>query len=81
MAVLWPTGRMCLSFNSGASLVLLVFINNSLVSIHHTGAAFTRFQTLRLQKVFPGVLSDQLISYGSCQFPTLGFVVDRVYIH
>ncbi|EDO40018.1 predicted protein, partial [Nematostella vectensis] len=41
------------------------------------GAAFTRFQTLRLQKVFPGFLSDQLISYGSCQFPTLGFVVER----
>ncbi|KAJ8319013.1 hypothetical protein KUTeg_004104 [Tegillarca granosa] len=41
------------------------------------GAAFTRFQTLRLQKIFPDVLSDQLISYGSCQFPTLGFVVER----
>ncbi|KAM4631525.1 DNA topoisomerase 3-alpha [Discoglossus pictus] len=41
------------------------------------GAAFTRFQTLRLQKIFPSVLSDQLISYGSCQFPTLGFVVER----
>ena len=41
------------------------------------GAAFTRFQTLRLQKRFPQVLSDQLISYGSCQFPTLGFVVQR----
>ncbi|KAF7992467.1 hypothetical protein HCN44_001805 [Aphidius gifuensis] len=41
------------------------------------GAAFTRFQTLRLQKVFPQKLSDMLISYGSCQFPTLGFVVER----
>nr|XP_036875404.1 DNA topoisomerase 3-alpha isoform X5 [Manis javanica] len=41
------------------------------------GAAFTRFQTLRLQKIFPEVLSEQLISYGSCQFPTLGFVVER----
>ncbi|XP_052264208.1 DNA topoisomerase 3-alpha-like isoform X2 [Dreissena polymorpha] len=41
------------------------------------GAAFTRFQTLRLQKIFPNVLADQLISYGSCQFPTLGFVVER----
>lgn len=41
------------------------------------GAAFTRFQTLRLQKIFPNVLSNQLISYGSCQFPTLGFVVER----
>ncbi|XP_006875592.1 PREDICTED: DNA topoisomerase 3-alpha [Chrysochloris asiatica] len=41
------------------------------------GAAFTRFQTLRLQKIFPEVLAQQLISYGSCQFPTLGFVVER----
>ncbi|XP_078042704.1 topoisomerase 3-alpha isoform X2 [Augochlora pura] len=41
------------------------------------GAAFTRFQTLRLQKVFPRNLADMLISYGSCQFPTLGFVVER----
>ena len=42
-----------------------------------TGAAFTRFQTLRLQKVFPDLLQNQLISFGSCQFPTLGFVVER----
>ncbi|KAI4457177.1 prokaryotic dna topoisomerase [Holotrichia oblita] len=42
-----------------------------------TGAAFTRLQTLRLQRVFPAKLADKLISYGSCQFPTLGFVVDR----
>ncbi|KFM57980.1 DNA topoisomerase 3-alpha, partial [Stegodyphus mimosarum] len=41
------------------------------------GAAFTRFQTLRLKKVFPDILGNQLISYGSCQFPTLGFVVER----
>ncbi|KAL6262200.1 hypothetical protein P5V15_007297 [Pogonomyrmex californicus] len=41
------------------------------------GAAFTRFQTLRLQKIFPNTLGDLLISYGSCQFPTLGFVVER----
>ncbi|XP_057324309.1 DNA topoisomerase 3-alpha [Microplitis mediator] len=41
------------------------------------GAAFTRFQTLRLQKVFPHSLAQMLISYGSCQFPTLGFVVER----
>ncbi len=41
------------------------------------GAAFTRFQTLRLQQRFAAVLSDKLISYGSCQFPTLGFVVER----
>jgi DNA topoisomerase-3 len=41
------------------------------------GAAFTRFQTMRLSKKFPQVLTDRLISYGSCQFPTLGFVVER----
>ena len=38
------------------------------------GAAFTRFQTLRLKAKF-GI--DHVISYGPCQFPTLGFVVDR----
>ncbi|KAK7939409.1 hypothetical protein WMY93_002735 [Mugilogobius chulae] len=41
------------------------------------GASFTRFQTMRLQKIFPTSLANQLISYGSCQFPTLGFVVER----
>jgi DNA topoisomerase IA len=41
------------------------------------GASFTRFQTLRLSKLFPNVLDQVLISYGSCQFPTLGFVVER----
>ena len=40
------------------------------------GAAFTRFQTMRLQKKFTS-LNQHLISYGSCQFPTLGFVVER----
>lgn len=41
------------------------------------GAAFTRFQTLRLQSIFPQYIAQQLISYGSCQIPTLGFVVQR----
>ncbi|KAL5281975.1 TOP3A family protein [Megaselia abdita] len=41
-----------------------------------TGAALTRFQTLRLQRAFPTKI-DNLISYGSCQIPTLGFVCER----
>jgi len=41
------------------------------------GAAFTRFQTLRLQKKFDEFSSGGVISYGPCQFPTLGFVVER----
>lgn len=40
-----------------------------------TGAAFTRFQTTLLQSALREL--DGVISYGSCQFPTLGFVVDR----
>ncbi|KAI9597903.1 prokaryotic type I DNA topoisomerase [Syncephalis fuscata] len=40
------------------------------------GAIFTRFQTMRLQRRFP-LLGKRVISYGGCQFPTLGFVVDR----
>ncbi|KAL1971071.1 hypothetical protein VTN77DRAFT_22 [Rasamsonia byssochlamydoides] len=40
------------------------------------GAAFTRLQTLQLQSLGEA-LKDRIISYGSCQFPTLGFVVDR----
>ncbi|CAE6452593.1 unnamed protein product, partial [Rhizoctonia solani] len=40
------------------------------------GAAFTRMQTLTLQPRFPQ-LEEGLISYGPCQFPTLGFVVSR----
>ncbi|KAF2676149.1 DNA topoisomerase 3-beta [Lentithecium fluviatile CBS 122367] len=43
------------------------------------GAAFTRMQTLALQSMIPqrGDEQKKVISYGSCQFPTLGFVVDR----
>ena len=40
------------------------------------GAAFTRLQTQQLQRLTPN-LAEKIISYGSCQFPTLGFVVDR----
>ncbi|KAH8274166.1 hypothetical protein KR044_013327 [Drosophila immigrans] len=42
-----------------------------------TGAAITRFQTMRLQRLFPEKIADKLISYGSCQIPTLGFVAER----
>ena len=37
------------------------------------GAAFTRFQTIRVQNN-AGV--ESVVSYGPCQFPTLGFVVE-----
>lgn len=40
------------------------------------GAAFTRLQTLRFRPRH-SELSDKIISYGSCQFPTLGFVVEQ----
>ncbi|KAK9827312.1 hypothetical protein WJX81_003569 [Elliptochloris bilobata] len=48
------------------------------------GASFTRFQTLLLQDKFDfsatGLQGDReklLISYGPCQFPTLGLIVQR----
>ncbi|KAH7082299.1 DNA topoisomerase 3-beta [Paraphoma chrysanthemicola] len=43
------------------------------------GAAFTRMQTMALQNMIPtqGEERGKVISYGSCQFPTLGFVVER----
>ncbi|TKR77184.1 hypothetical protein L596_018201 [Steinernema carpocapsae] len=48
------------------------------------GAAFTRLQTLHLRQRFGNALNGglggaekQVVSYGSCQFPTLGFVVER----
>ena len=51
------------------NVVLLIFENNWFLFICVAlGAAFTRFQTLRLQKVFPDVLKDNLISYGKHQF-------------
>ncbi|EOR02841.1 hypothetical protein E3P92_03141 [Wallemia ichthyophaga] len=40
------------------------------------GAAFTRLMTLNLSKQV-AELDGKLISYGPCQFPTLGFVVDQ----
>ncbi|KAJ2545980.1 DNA topoisomerase 3-alpha, partial [Coemansia sp. RSA 1933] len=40
------------------------------------GSALTRYQTLRLSSRF-AALDKKLLSYGPCQFPTLGFVVDQ----
>eukprot|EP00467_Chlorarachnion_reptans_P000826 CAMPEP_0114491312 /NCGR_PEP_ID=MMETSP0109-20121206/2931_1 /TAXON_ID=29199 /ORGANISM="Chlorarachnion reptans, Strain CCCM449" /LENGTH=930 /DNA_ID=CAMNT_0001668033 /DNA_START=287 /DNA_END=3075 /DNA_ORIENTATION=- len=39
------------------------------------GAVFTRWQTMHLQKKFDEI--GGVVSYGPCQFPTLGFVVER----
>ncbi|KAF8843023.1 prokaryotic type I DNA topoisomerase [Paxillus ammoniavirescens] len=42
------------------------------------GAAFTRMQTLTLQNRLPQFREKrEVVSYGPCQFPTLGFVVQR----
>ena len=38
------------------------------------GATFTRFQTLLLRDT---INKQGVISYGPCQFPTLGFIVER----
>lgn len=45
------------------------------------GASFTRMQTLSLRPLFEqrGLDEVRVLSYGSCQFPTLGFVVDQYF--
>lgn len=40
------------------------------------GASFTRFQSINFKSLL-GVEKDKPVSYGPCQFPTLGFVVER----
>lgn len=42
-----------------------------------TGAVFTRLLTLHYRPRLSAQLKDKIISYGSCQFPTLGFVVEQ----
>lgn len=46
-----------------------------------TGAAFTRLQTLWIRDSFPHAILEKVISYGSCQFPTLSFIVERYLQH
>ncbi|CDK28428.1 unnamed protein product [Kuraishia capsulata CBS 1993] len=41
-----------------------------------TGASFTRFLTETFRARFKDTV-PKVVSYGACQFPTLGFVVDR----
>ena len=51
------------------------------------GTAFTRFQTTRFRKNIERIKQEKLegekriISYGTCQFPTLGFIVDAYNQH
>ncbi|CAN8068423.1 unnamed protein product [Agarophyton chilense] len=41
------------------------------------GSAYTRYLTKQLEKYALTDMDRQVISYGPCQFPTLGLVVDR----
>jgi DNA topoisomerase IA len=43
------------------------------------GAAFTRFQTLLLGERWS--VTSSVLSFGPCQFPTLGFIVQRWWEH
>ncbi|KMZ73897.1 DNA topoisomerase [Zostera marina] len=47
------------------------------------GASFTRFQTMLLKDSFaldvPDETRNVVLSYGPCQFPTLGFIVERYW--
>lgn len=41
------------------------------------GSSFTRLQTLQLRNRLASLRDQKVISYGPCQFPTLGFIVER----
>ena len=42
-----------------------------------SGVVFTRFLTVNFKNQVESAMKDKIISYGPCQFPTLGFVVDQ----
>jgi DNA topoisomerase-3 len=46
-----------------------------------TGAAFTRLQTMWIKDSYPRAVLEKVVSYGSCQFPTLSFIVERYLQH
>jgi DNA topoisomerase-3 len=46
-----------------------------------TGAAFTRIQTMWIRASFPRAVLQKVVSYGTCQFPTLSFIVERYLNH
>lgn len=46
-----------------------------------SGAAFTRFQTNIIRKYYPEAMLAKFVSFGTCQFPTLSFIVDRFLKH
>ena len=46
-----------------------------------TGAAFTRLQTMWIKETYPKAVLQKVVSYGSCQFPTLSFIVERYLQH
>jgi len=41
------------------------------------GASLTRFQTINFRDVLNVHGQGSVLSYGPCQFPTLGFIVER----
>ena len=65
----------CDLYHTFLALLHKTYIEFKLILL--TWQAFTRFQTLRLQKKFDGFQERGVVSYGPCQFPTLGFVVER----